>query len=83
MLWLAIIVIAGALGITIYTRWPVHHPTGHLACYSDDDGQTWFADSTWNVVPFDHNGKTAVACAFVFSYDNGSKNFVLRWCGIP
>jgi hypothetical protein len=76
MVRLAIMVIAGALGMTIYTRWPVHHPTGNLACYSDDDGQTWFADSTWNVVPFDHNGKSAVR-AFVFSYDGGSKTFIL------
>jgi len=44
------------------------------AYYSDDDGQTWFADSAFQVPPFDHNGKTAVI-AEVYTYDNGSKQF--------
>jgi hypothetical protein len=42
--------------------------------YSDDDGQTWFADSAFQVPPFGHNGKTAVS-ALIYTYDNGSKKF--------
>jgi hypothetical protein len=33
--------------------------------YSDDDGKTYFADSTSRIFPFDHNGKPAYR-AYVF-----------------
>lgn len=54
--------------------WPAAKPKLSQAFYTDDDGQTWFADSAYRVPPFDHNGKTAVL-AQVYTYDNGSKQF--------
>jgi hypothetical protein len=38
--------------------------------YTDDDGKTWFADSQFKAVPFDHNGKPAFTAA-VFKCGNG------------
>jgi len=38
--------------------------------YSDDDGQTWFADDVARISPFDHHGKKACVAA-VFRCDNG------------
>lgn len=54
--------------------WPQKKPNIAMTYYSDDDGQTWFEDSTYKVAPFDHNGKTAVI-AEVYTYDNGDKSF--------
>ena len=45
-----------------------------LKYYSDDDGKTWYTDSTNNIPPYQHNGKTAHA-AVIFSYAGGSKQF--------
>lgn len=45
-----------------------------MTYFSDDDGKTWFKDSSYNIAPFDHNGKTAVI-AKIFNYDDGSKEF--------
>ena len=55
---------------------PQRVPNGDLACYSDDDGATWFVDSAYKVTPFDHEGKQAVR-ALVFTYAGGSKHFVV------
>ena len=63
-----------AASIVIYTYWPEKKPNLLQAFYSDDDGQTWFADSVYRVAPFDHNGKTAVA-AQIYTYDDGKKQF--------
>ncbi len=45
------------------------------ACYSDDDGQTFYLDDVYKVAPYDHEGKEAVR-AVVFTYDNGSKKYI-------
>jgi hypothetical protein len=74
-IWIATLAMTTALFIAAYNNWPTHRPTGDKACFSDDDGQTWFVDSAYKVVPFDHNGKPAVR-AMVFTYDNGHKQFV-------
>lgn len=42
--------------------------------YSDDDGKTWYADSSNNIPPYEHNGKTAYG-AVVMSYAGGKKQF--------
>ena len=39
--------------------------------YSDDEGQTFFADEADKVTPFDHNGKPAVR-AFVYRCGSGA-----------
>ena len=44
------------------------------AFFSDDDGQSYFADGADKIPPFDHNGKPAVT-AHVFRC-NGGKPFV-------
>jgi hypothetical protein len=38
--------------------------------YTIDDGQTWFADSSSKLPPFDHDGGQAVRC-YVFRGKNG------------
>jgi hypothetical protein len=38
--------------------------------FTTDDGQTWFADSSSKLPPFDHKGAMAVRC-FVFKGHNG------------
>jgi hypothetical protein len=38
--------------------------------FTTDDGQTWFADSTSKLPPFDHDGVVAVRC-YVFQGKNG------------
>jgi hypothetical protein len=60
--------------IVTATYWPVKKANLAQSYYSDDDGQTWFADSAFLVPPFEHNGKTAVA-ALIYSYDDGKKQF--------
>jgi hypothetical protein len=57
-----------------YQFWPQRKPNISMTYYSDDDGQSWFQDSSFKVAPFDHNGKTAVI-AEVYTYDNGDKSF--------
>ena len=73
--WIAIITIALSIGFIVYSRWPAHRPKGDFACYTDDDGQTWFVGRAFQVVPFDHNGKQTVR-AMVYAYDGGAKKFV-------
>src|SRR5689334_3571232 len=53
------LVVIAAL-IVARTFWPTRQADLNQAFYSDDDGKTWFTDSTFRVAPFDHNGKTAV-----------------------
>jgi hypothetical protein len=38
--------------------------------FSNDDGQTWFADDASKLPPFDHDGAKAVRC-YVFQGKNG------------
>jgi hypothetical protein len=57
-----------------YQYWPEKKANLSQAYFSDDDGQSWFADDTTKLAPFDHNGKTALM-AEIFTYDNGSKKF--------
>lgn len=68
----ALVVIA--IGILVYTHWPQRQADLNQVFYSDDDGQTWFADSTFKVAPFDHNGKPA-DIAEIYTYDDGKKQF--------
>jgi hypothetical protein len=70
----AVALIAAALIAIAYRNWPQRKPDLSQALYSDDDGQTWFADSALRVPPFDHGTKPAVG-AQVYSYDDGSKQF--------
>jgi hypothetical protein len=72
MFWMAVILMTTAIGVTAYNRWPAHLPKGDKACYTDDDGKTWFVDSAYKVVPFDHDGNQAFR-ALVFTYANASK----------
>jgi hypothetical protein len=60
--------------ITVARFWPTKTADLSQSYYSDDDGQTWFADSAFRVPPFDHNGKTAFG-AQIFSYADGKKQF--------
>ncbi len=65
-----------AAGIIIgYYLMPAGQATLKGSYYSDDDGQSWFADAPFRVTPFDHNGKQAVGAA-VFSCDGGGKKYV-------
>jgi hypothetical protein len=72
----AVLMIGFAVVVLAYNYLPEHRPTGEKACYSDDDGQSWFVDDTYKIVPFDHNGKQAVR-AMVFLYAGGAKNFIV------
>jgi hypothetical protein len=63
-----------AAAVMTYSYWPEKKADLSQAFYTDDDGQTWFADSTFKVAPFDHNGKTALI-AQVYSYDDGKQKF--------
>jgi hypothetical protein len=54
--------------------WPQKKAKLSETFFTDDDGNSWYADSTFLVPPLDHNGKTAVF-AQVYSYDNGTKEF--------
>ena|ERR1700722_20041704 len=49
------------------------HGDPFSAFYSDDDGQTYFKDSTFKFPPFDHNGKTAYGALV---YSDGDRKFV-------
>jgi len=70
----AAIFVLVAAAIVARSYWPEKKADLSQAYYSDDDGKTWFADSTFLVTPFQHNGKTAVV-AQVYSYDDGKKEF--------
>lgn len=45
------------------------------AWFSDDDGNSWFADDRSKIPPFDHKGKQAVR-AHVYTCDGGKTKFV-------
>jgi hypothetical protein len=64
----------GAIAVFVATQWPQHKMKGDKVFYTDDDGQSWFLDSTYRTPPYTLNGKTAVR-AMVYSYDHGSKTF--------
>lgn len=70
-------IIVLALGVIIWQTVGNNYPPTPIAraFFSDDDGKTFFADSTDNIPPFDHNGKQAVK-AVVFTCDNGKTKFV-------
>jgi hypothetical protein len=69
----ALLVLVAAVVIA-RSYWPEKKGDLLQTLYSDDDGQTWFADSIYRVAPFDHNGKTGVM-AQVYTYDDGKKQF--------
>jgi hypothetical protein len=48
---------------------------GGKAFYTDDDGQTYFADDATKIAPFDHGGKPA-NLAFVWRCGDSGKPFV-------
>jgi hypothetical protein len=73
-LGVTVLFLAIAASILVYSQLPAHRIKGDKVCFTDDDGQTWFQDSTWQTPPFDHNGKTAVR-AMVYSYDHGNQTF--------
>jgi len=60
--------------VLAYQFWPQKKANLSQTYFTEDDGKTWFADSSYHVAPFDHNGKTAVI-AEIYNYDNGSKTF--------
>jgi hypothetical protein len=66
-------VLLGAI-VLAYQFWPQKKANLGQTYFTDDDGKTWFADSSYRVAPFDHNGKTAVI-AEIYNYDSGSKTF--------
>jgi hypothetical protein len=66
------VLVVGAIFATTY--WPEKKANLAQSFYSDDDGASWFSDSTYQVAPFQHNGKTAVV-AEVYTYDDGKKTF--------
>jgi hypothetical protein len=57
-----------------YQFWPQKKANLALTYFSDDDGKTWFRESSYHVAPFDHDGNKAVI-AKIYTYDNGSKEF--------
>ncbi len=67
------LILVAALALAIQF-WPKRKANLEMAYFTDDDGKTWFEDSTYQVAPFMHDGKTAVI-AEIYSYDNGSKRF--------
>jgi hypothetical protein len=71
----AVVIFLLAAAVAIMALKPQANVVITNAYYTDDDGQTYFSDSIYQVPPFDHNGKTAVR-AMVFTYDNGSKEYV-------
>ncbi len=70
----AAIFLLTAAGILLYTQLPKHQFSGKTGFYSDDDGQTWFIDSVYKTVPFDHNGTQAYR-AVIYSCQNGKVQF--------
>lgn len=56
-------------------RRPPEEPAEARAFYTDDDGETWFADDGERITPFDHGGRPAVI-AHVYSCDGGKTRFV-------
>jgi hypothetical protein len=70
----AAIFVLAAAAIIAHAYWPEKKADLSQAYYSDDDGKTWFADSTFLVAPFQHNGNTALV-AQIYSYDDGKKQF--------
>src|SRR5262245_26007153 len=70
----AILFVLAAGALLARTYWPEKKADLLQAYYSDDDGQTWFADSIFQVPPFSHAGRVAVL-AQVYTYAGGSKKF--------
>ena len=74
---LALAVVVAAIGLIFWsTRTEqVRTPqTSNVAWFSDDDGQSWFADSRSKSPPFEHNGKQAYR-AYVYTCDGGKTKF--------
>jgi len=67
------ILLVVAIGAMIYANRPTPIKATR-AYYSDDDGNTYFVDSSDRIYPFDHNGKPAYR-AFVYQCGN-AKPFV-------
>lgn len=71
-LGIALVIVAAV--VLCIEFWPKKRADLAMAYYTDNDGQTWFSDSAYQLPPFDHNGKVAVR-AQIFTYDSGSKEF--------
>jgi hypothetical protein len=67
------LIVVAAIAL-LYQFWPHKKADLSMAYYTDDDGATFFEDSSFKIAPFDHNGKTAYI-AEVYTYDDGSKKF--------
>jgi hypothetical protein len=72
-------IVVAAIGVIVWQLWGGSGPGASgggvgKQFYSDDDGATYFVDSSTKVPPFDHNGKKAVR-ALVFQCGDG-KPFV-------
>jgi hypothetical protein len=60
VLAVACVVIVGAI-VSIYAQVrATAHPNVNMTYYSDDDGKTWFEGPTFEITPFDHEGREAV-----------------------
>ncbi len=68
-----IAIISMAVIFVIWEAWPTGQRVNvPREFFSDDDGATWFADSSARLAPFDHDGKEAVL-AKVFRCHNGTR----------
>ena len=71
----ALIVVAVALTVLVYSLWPTTQQAISKAYYTDDDGATWFVDTIDHVPPFDHDGKIAVRVN-LYTCDESKTSFV-------
>lgn len=70
------VVILFAVVVAVWYAVPrKQHPAGSLRFFSDDDGNSWFADDYNRVPPFMHDGKEAVF-AKVYQQGSDGKPFV-------
>jgi hypothetical protein len=67
------VLLAMAAGQIAFFFRPQHHQSATGAFYTDDDGQTYFADNVYKFPPWDHDGKQA---NMAMVYSSASGNFV-------
>jgi len=67
------VLLAVAAGQIAFFFRPQHHQSATGAFYTDDDGQTYFADNVYKFPPWDHDGKQA---NMAMVYSSASGNFV-------
>jgi hypothetical protein len=76
----AVVFIAAAIGLMVWSNRSGMPAPLKQAYYSDDDGKTFFSDDINRVYPFDHSGKQAYR-AYVFRA-GGGKPFVGYLAGL-